>query len=408
MATAECGECGHSWELTKPPGSYREGPKCSKCGNTTDVEVERDGTPDGAENAENDDGPVLKQQGRKDRLREALSAVPGVGEAGVEYAARMYDMTDASEGPEALYEVVSEIDGVSDQQARRVADAVFQVDPDSRDPAPFDRTAGSGDDSGDGESFIDKLAKAREAGLLGDGGGSSRGTIRIQRDDGTTVEVPADHPATEELVGGDDGPSDAEAIAAAVSEAISPALNRMSKAMRDDGDTSEVEELREEIRELKEDREKERLEELREEIREVREESGEDAETLATRKSFETLRETSKDLKDLVETLNEDYKPVLQGTMKQQARAGMMGQQAAQRGQPGYVPEEVAQHAGPQQPQQQGRREGRREPDAAPEESGPEGPEDFGVETPDGEAEEQAEAVREELNLASDGGGSGD
>jgi DNA-directed RNA polymerase subunit RPC12/RpoP/FtsZ-binding cell division protein ZapB len=222
-----CAECGHRWS-GKPIEAREDSPRCGEC-QSRDVEaVPGDG----------DDSPVLKHQGREQRLREALGSVPGVGEAGVEYATSMWSLTDASRGPEALRDVISEIEGVTEKQARRVASAVFQVEPRERDRRPLDGGRESADESGTSSRSADNLTaliRAREAGLIG----------------------------------GEDSGVDSAEVAEAVAEAINPALRQMANAqasLAEDEDGGEIQALREEIEDLRESRRRDEIEELREEI----------------------------------------------------------------------------------------------------------------------------------------------
>jgi DNA-directed RNA polymerase subunit RPC12/RpoP len=223
-----CAECGHRWS-GKPIEAREDSPRCSECQSREVEAIPGDG----------DDGPVLKHQGREQRLREALGSVPGVGEAGVEYATSMWSLTDASGGPEALRDVISEIEGVTEKQARRVASAVFQVEPRERDRRPLDGGRESADESGTSSrsaDTLDALIRAREAGL-----------------------IPSE---------ANSGVDSAE-VASAVAEAINPALRQMANAqasLAEDEDGGEIQALREEIEDLRESRRRDEIEELREEI----------------------------------------------------------------------------------------------------------------------------------------------
>lgn len=225
---AQCRECGHSWTMKKPPDEYDDGPKCSECNRRTEVSVESDGPgfdPAAAVGTGGGDDQ------RVEDLTDSLKATPGVGQAGVDYA--VYWFKNGSDDAESLHDVLLEVDGVGTQAARRIVESVLgeQGEPDGAAPLTLDGPDGGG---GDGETFIDQLVKAKRAGLLGDDGGGS---------------------------------TDAEAVAQAVSEAMAPALKRVSQTQqmlaesRQDGD-SELDELRQQVEELREEREREELQEL--------------------------------------------------------------------------------------------------------------------------------------------------
>jgi hypothetical protein len=298
-----CGECGHDWILDKEPSEYSDGPRCSQCGERQKIAVEDVGPgfdPAAAVGADGGDGRV-------DDLSEALRATPGVGDAGISYAT--YWFSNGEDDAESLHDVLLEVDGVGTQAARRIVESVLGESETPDGAAPF--TLDGGGDGGDDEDFIDKLAKAQRAGLIGEGR--------------------------------DNSGMEAEAVAQAVSEAMAPVVKQMAQNQqmltesRQDGD-SELEELREEIEELRNEREREELRQLEEKIERLERDGGPDediARLRETREMLENAPEISAEAADSWGSLAHGLIDRLKSAERQRAMLGAPGADARQ---PSHAP----------------------------------------------------------------------
>lgn len=333
MSRATCESCGHSWSTRKSIDEYDDGPRCSECGSTA-VEVgDSDGPadphagpgfdPDLATGSDADDDA--------EELREALMATPGVGKQGAEYA--VYWFKKSVESPEDLHEVLTDVDGVDQQVARRVVETVYsESDADDAEVPTYSAERGregaeASTDSGGSPDTLEAIIRAKEAGLLGDS---------------------------------DDG-DDAEKIAQAVSEAMSPALKELSQtqqmmaqSLADDGggEKSDVAQLREELEQMRQEQEREEIRRLEEKLEEIRKGTGaDDPEVLKTdrhvdfkEKQLETLnkniRTLPNELADAVERAIPALKELQHGRGRPAERLWSPPDEGP-RGRPSYSPEEV-------------------------------------------------------------------
>jgi hypothetical protein len=223
----ECQDCGHEWR-GKPLDERDESPRCGDCGSRDVEEVEAGPgfDPDAAVGGGEYDE-------RASDLKEALRATPGVGEAGAEYAAYWFDRS--VEGPDDLNDLLLEVSGVDAPVARRIVTSIYGGDGGDADaPAPFAVGDSDGAESADagGTDTLDAIIRAKQAGLID----------------------------------GDDGGADSAEVAEAVASTLEPALRQIQATLAEGEDSSQVQELREEIEDLRESRRRDEIEELREEI----------------------------------------------------------------------------------------------------------------------------------------------
>jgi hypothetical protein len=244
--------------------------------------------------------------------------LPVVGDAGIEYAC--YWHSHGADDADSLYDVLLEIDGVTQQSARRIVESVLgeSGEPDGAAPFALDGPDGGG---GGGETFIDQLVRAKKAGLVG---------------------------------GSDDPGTDAEAIAAAVSEGISPVVNQMAQTQkmlaenRQDGD-SELDELREEIEELREEREREELRELESKIDRLERDGGPDEDIQRLRETRSMIEEAPTVSAEAASEWAEVAHSILDRIKSAERQRAMLGEPGADSRQPGYVPQPPG-HGRPRQP----------------------------------------------------------
>ena len=305
MAQTEyiCGDCDHRWQ-GKPPEAREDDPRCSECGGRAVEEVEAAPGPGFDPNRAvggRSDG------GRTEQLAEALRATPGVGDAGTEYAC--YWHAHGADDAESLHEVLLEVDGVSQPAARRIVESVLGEQGEPDDAAPFALDGPDGGDS-DGETFIDQLAKAKRAGLLGNEGG---------------------------------GGTDAEAVATAVTEAISPVLQQMSQTQkmlaesRQDGD-SELDDLRQQVEELAEEREREELRELESEIQDLKRGSDPDEDIARLRETREMMKEMPTVSAEAASEWSGVLHSLIDRAESAERQRAILGEPGADSRQPEYVP----------------------------------------------------------------------
>jgi hypothetical protein len=286
----------------------------------------------------------------------------------------MWSLTDASRGPEALRDVISEIEGVTEKQARRVASAVFQVEPRERDRRPLDGGRESADESRT-SSTLDALIRAREAGLVGDDGGGT----------------------------------DAEAVAKAVSEAMAPALQQMSQTQkmlaesRQDGDSG-LDELRQRVEELAEEQQREELRELKNKIQSLERGSDLDEEIARLRETRSMLEDAPTISAEAASEWSEVLHSLLdraEGAARQRA---MLGEPGADDRQPSYTPAPAPGRGRPGQraatrPTQERPAPGRQANGGA----APAGASDGDAGEPaDSGAEERAQEIRGKLGISSE------
>ncbi|MFB6107672.1 MAG: hypothetical protein ABEJ82_02380 [Haloplanus sp.] len=265
MPQATCRECGHEWEC-KPPEELEDGPRCSDCG-SREVEVEDDFS--------DIIGPATS---RRDRLEEALEALPGVGERKKSYALKMWDGFEAVRTPSELRGLVADLDGVDDRAASMVVGEVFE---DAEEPADGDGSpapqppAQPPPQQGGGTDALEAIVALSEAGLIGGGADGDSGT-------------------------------DPEEVAAAVGETVNEAMTQIARTQQqlaqaiqqDGGESEQVAELKEEVEKLREENREKELEHLREKVEEL--ESGSDPDPEVAK-----LRHTAEVQRDAMDKLNQ-------------------------------------------------------------------------------------------------------